>query len=96
MCGRAQFAVEPAQCRGGDGRGEILRQLAAGGDLHLGEHVGLPAAGEIARNKVRRQRKAGPDEFLRYDRGCQRLAVDEYAVAIEDDHGCLGRFPGAL
>ena len=85
--GRPQFGAKPPQGGAGDGRGEILRQFAAGGDLDFGEHVGLPAPGKIARDNVRRQREAGPDEFLRYDRGRQRLAVDEHAVAIEDDHG---------
>ena len=78
----------------GDGVGEIRRQFAAGGDLHLGEHVGGAAAGEIARDNLRRQREAGAHELLRYDGGRQRLTVDQYAVAIEDDHGVprrLGR-----
>ena len=51
------------------------------------EHVGGPAAGEIARNNIRRQREAGAHELLRYNGGGQRLAVDEHAVAVEDDHG---------
>jgi len=49
--------------------------------------VGGPAAGEIARDNIRRQRETGAHEFLRYNGGRQRLAVDEHAVAIENDHG---------
>ena len=62
-------------------------QLATGGFLDLGEHIGRAAAGEIARNDIRRQRETGADELLRYDGRCQRFAVDKNAVAIEDNHG---------
>ena len=86
MLGRAQFGAEAAQGRGRDGGGEIRRQLAAGGGLHLGEHVGGTPAGEIARDNIRRQRETGPHELLGYNGSCQRLAIDENAVAIEDDH----------
>ena len=67
MAGGAQFGAEAAQDGGGDIGGEVLRQLAAGGDLHLGEHVGGAAAGEIARNNIRRQREAGAHELLGHD-----------------------------
>ena len=57
--GGTQFGAEFAQGRAGDSGGEIVRQLAAGGDLDLREHIGLAAAGEIARDNIRRQREAG-------------------------------------
>ena len=71
----------------GDRRGEIGRQLAAGRVSIVGEHVGRAAAGEIARDDLRRQRNAGAHELLRRDGRRDRLAVDQHAVAIEDDHG---------
>ena len=87
VLGRAQLGAEAAQGGGHDGCGKIGRQLAAGGGLHLGEHVGGAAAGEIVRDHVRRQRKAGAHELLRYNGGSQWFAVDENAVAVENDHG---------
>ena len=87
VLGRAQLGAEAAQGGGHDGCGKIGRQLAAGGGLHLGEHVGGAAAGEIVRDNIRRQRKAGAHELLRYNGGSQRFAVDENAIAVENDHG---------
>jgi hypothetical protein len=69
----------------------VDRQLAAGCDLHLGEYVSGPPAGEIARNHVRREREAGAHELFRHNGGRQRLAVHKHAVAIEDDHGSSRR-----
>ena len=64
MRGRAQFIAEALQRGRGNGRGETGGQPAAGGDLDLAEHVGLPSPGEIPRDKIGRQRKAGPHEFV--------------------------------
>jgi hypothetical protein len=87
VLGRAQLGAKAPQRRGRDGRGKVCRQLTPGSGLHVFEHVGGAPPGEIARDNVRRQRKAGANEFLRNNRGCQRLAVDQHAITIEDDHG---------
>ena len=63
-----------------------MRKLDAGGRLDLGEHVGRPPAGEIARDDFGRHPQAHALQFLRRDRHRDRLGIDEHAVAIEDDH----------
>ena len=70
---------------------KFVRQLALGHGLDRGEHVGRPAAEEIAAHQLGRDRHAGAREFLRRNRRRDLLAVNEHAVAIEDDHGCPPR-----
>ena len=52
-------------------------------------NVGEAKAGKIAGDHIRRHRKAGTHEFIRHDCGRQRLTINQYAVAIEDDHRVL-------
>src|SRR3569623_2010331 len=66
--------------------GKVRRQAASGRDLDVRDHVGGTPAGEVARDDLRRQRKARAHEFLRSHLRGERLAVDQNAVAIEDDH----------
>ena len=82
----ADFVAQPPQRFGRDLRREIMRQLDAGRRLDIGEHVGWPAAGEIARDDLGRDVQAHALQFLRRDRHRDRLGIDEHAVAIEDDH----------
>src|SRR5207244_5024738 len=58
-----------------------------GGGLDVGQHVGRPAAGEEARHDLGRHRKTGARQLLRCHGGGYRLAVDQYAVTVENEHG---------
>ena len=89
MCFVARNSARKRRKVAVDGRGKMVGQLAAGGGLHLGEHVGGPAAGEIVRNNIRRQREASAHELLRYDGGSQLFAVDQDPIAVENDHRAL-------
>ena len=84
----AQFGAEAPDRRRRDGGAEIRRQLALGHRLDRGEHVGRAASVKVAAHQLGRHRHADAREFLRRNRGRDRLAVDEHTVAIEDDHGC--------
>src|SRR5262249_16946679 len=92
---RTQLLANAAQGGGGEKRREIRRQLAAGGRLDISEHVDRAPPGEEAGNQSRRHREAGASEFFRCDRGRDRLAVDQNAVAIEDDHPKSPRATGS-
>ena len=88
MGGGAQLGAQPPQRGGGQRRGEIRRQLALRRGLDVGEHVDRAAAGKETRRRSpatpRSRRASAP---VRRHFGHDRFAVDQHAVAVEDEHG---------
>ena len=84
--GCSQLAAKSALDYARGNVGEIRRELPPTGVLNLGKDVGRAAASEIMRDDIGRQREAGARKLLCQDGVGQRLTINEYAVAIEDDH----------
>src|SRR5262245_34898637 len=64
MWNGAQLRAKAIQCRGGDIGAKIRRQLAVGGRLDEGEHVGRAAPEEVAGDELGRDRNADAYELV--------------------------------
>ena len=87
MGGGAQFGVQSSQRCGGESGAEVRRQLALRRRFDVAQHVARPPPGEEARHDLRRDRESGVRQLLSRHVGDDRLAVDQNAVAVEDEHG---------
>src|SRR5262245_52536034 len=76
------------RCRHKGGR-KAGRQLAASDCFDRRNHVGGAAAGKIADHEVRCDRNPRLRELVRSSCSGDLLTLDEYTVAIKDDHGSL-------
>ena len=83
----AQLAAQLLERCGGEQACEVRRQLALGRGLELGQHVGRAAAGEEARDDLRRHVEADARQLLRCHGRGDRLAVHQNAVTIENKDG---------
>ena len=91
--GRAPHAALPAARRAAaqrrrarPSRRSACGSLLSGRLLDLREHVGGPAAGEIARDQAQASRGCPHAGIPARPRGRDWLAVHQYAIAVEDDH----------
>ena len=99
MCDRPQLLTDPLHgplCHVGRKTG---RKLFARGRFDGVKDVRLPAAVKAARHSLRRYMYSDRRECLGKHCAGNRLAIDEYAIAVEDNHRvprCPGRKGGAV